>query len=70
MTGTMAAAALTGCGEKTSGEYTVGICQLLEHPALDAATEGFQDTLKEKLGDKVTFLLQNAQNEQPTCATI
>lgn len=70
MTGIMAAAALTGCGEKASGEYTVGICQLLEHPALDAATEGFQDALKEKLGDKVTFLLQNAQNEQPTCATI
>lgn len=51
--------------------YHIGICQLLEHPALDAATEGFQDALKEKLGeDKVVFDTQNAQGEQTNCATI
>lgn len=45
--------------------YTIGICQMLEHPALDAATEGFQDACKEKFGeDKVEFDLQNAQGEQ------
>lgn len=51
--------------------YHIGICQLLEHPALDAATEGFQDALKDKLGeDMVVFDLQNAQNEQTNCSTI
>lgn len=56
-----------------SGEdsYTIGICQMLEHPALDAATEGFQDACKEKFGeDKVEFDLQNAQGEQAMCSTI
>lgn len=51
--------------------YKIGICQQLEHQALDAATEGFQAALKEKLGEgKVTFDYQNAQGEQPNCATI
>ena len=50
--------------------YTVGICQLMEHPALDAATKGFQDVLKEKLGDNVTIKLQRAQGESTNCATI
>ena len=31
--------------------YNVGICQLVQHPALDAATQGFQDALKEELGE-------------------
>jgi putative ABC transport system substrate-binding protein len=35
--------------------YTVGICQLTPHEALDAATKGFRDTLTEEFGDKVTF---------------
>jgi putative ABC transport system substrate-binding protein len=50
--------------------YKIGICQQLEHPALDAATEGFQAALTEKLGDRVTFDYQNAQGEQTNCATI
>ena len=50
--------------------YTVGICQLVQHDALDAATNGFMDALTEKLGDKVTFDLQNAQGDSPTCSTI
>lgn len=52
------------------GTYTVGICQLVEHPALDAATKGFKDYLTEKLGDKITFDEKNAQNDTETCATI
>lgn len=65
----MAVSMLTACGsgEKT---YNVGICQLVEHAALDAATQGFRDALTEKLGEKVTFNLQNAQGEQTTAATI
>ncbi|MCX4357378.1 MAG: ABC transporter substrate-binding protein [Oscillospiraceae bacterium] len=50
--------------------YNIGICQLLEHPALDAATEGFKEALTEKLGDKVKFDTQNAQNEATNCTTI
>jgi putative ABC transport system substrate-binding protein len=76
-------ASLTACGStsdtaSTSSDsastgntsYSIGICQLLEHPALDAATEGFQAALKEKLGDNVTFDVQNAQGEQANAATI
>ena len=50
--------------------YTVGICQLVQHVALDAATQGFKDALTEALGDKVEFVEQNAANDIPTCATI
>ena len=74
----VAAMALTACGgseapadDAASGEtYTVGIIQQLEHPALDAATQGFQDKLTELLGDSVTFDYQNAQGEQTNCTTI
>ena len=53
--------------EKT---YTVGICQLVQHVALDAATQGFKDALTEKLGDKVKFDEQNASNDSANCITI
>lgn len=56
--------------ETNDKTYNIGICQLVQHDALDAATKGFQDSLKESLGDKVTFDLQNAQGDSPTCATI
>lgn len=61
---------LAGCGESGDGKYTVGVCQLVQHEALDAATNGFTDALKEKLGDKVTFDIQNASGESVNCATI
>ena len=65
---------LAACGSTTTGDdekYTIGILQQLEHPALDQATEGFQDALKDLLGEEnVVFDLQNAQNEQANCATI
>ena len=50
--------------------YAVGVCQLVQHPALDAATQGFQDALTEKLGDAVTFDVQNASGDSNTCSTI
>lgn len=58
--------------DSTEGEavYTVGICQLMEHDALDAATQGFMDALTEELGDRVTFDVQNAQGDSNTCSTI
>ena len=51
--------------------YNVGVCQLVQHPALDAATEGFMDALKEKLGeDAVKFSVQNASGDSATCSII
>ena len=50
--------------------YTIGICQLVQHPALDAATQGFMDTMTDKLGDHVVFDLQNASGDSATCITI
>ncbi|MBQ9087076.1 MAG: ABC transporter substrate-binding protein [Clostridia bacterium] len=51
-------------------KYTVGICQLVQHPALDSATKGFKDALTAILGDDVTFDEQNAANSVDTCSTI
>ena len=50
--------------------FKIGIVQLAEFPALDAATQGFQDALTEKLPDQVEFDLQNAQGEQTNATTI
>ena len=51
--------------------YKVGICQLVTHDALDAATKGFQDALVDALGaDAVEFDLQNAAGDSNTCASI
>lgn len=62
--------ALSGCAGQKNDVYTVGICQLVQHDALDAATKGFMDALTEELGDKVVFDVQNASNDIPLCATI
>lgn len=64
---------LTACGDAAGGnkKYQVGILQQLEHPALDAASQGFEDALTKLCGEgNVTFDLQNAQGEQANCATI
>ena len=50
--------------------YTIGICQLVQHEALDAATQGFRDALTEKLGDKVVFDEKNASNDSAVCSVI
>ena len=73
---------LAACGSKTSKTtstpdeqdetvvYKVGICQLVTHDALDAATQGFQDALNELLPGQVEFDYQNAAGEPANCATI
>ena len=73
---------LAACGSKTSETtstpdeqdetvvYKVGICQLVTHDALDAATQGFQDALNELLPGQVEFDYQNAAGEPANCATI
>ena len=50
--------------------FSIGICQFLQHQALDGATRGFQDALTEKLGDRVAFHVENAQGDYANCATI
>lgn len=50
--------------------FSIGICQLVQHPALDLATQGFKDALTEKLGDSVSFNEQNASGDAATCAVI
>ena len=70
-TASSAASSAAADSASTSAEsYTIGICQLVQHEALDAATQGFQDALTDQLGDAVTFDVQNAQNDSATCATI
>ena len=51
--------------------YTIGICQQDQHPALDAATQGFKDALVEKLGEaNVKFSEGNASGDTANCPTI
>lgn len=67
---------LSACGSKTEDSvsdgtktYTVGIVQLVQHPALDAATEGFKDALKAS-GLEVEFKEGNASGDSANCITI
>ena len=59
-----------GCGNKT--DFTVGVCQLMEHESLDKATNGFKDALTaelQKAGKTVTIDVQVA-GESDVCTTI
>lgn len=70
---TQAPAAEAPAAEAPTAEaqvFNIGICQLVQHPALDAATQGFKDALTEKLGDAVTFNEQNASGDAATCSVI
>ena len=79
MTLGLAACGSTGGSQNSAGSenaskgnatYTVGICQLVQHDDLDAATEGFKKALTDEFGDDVKFDEQNAQNDSNTCSTI
>ncbi len=67
-----------GCGAKIKVdpdklEYHVGICQLVQHQALDAATAGFRSALTAELakeGRTVVFDEQNASGDSTVCTTI
>lgn len=62
---------LTGCGETDDGKYTIGICQIMKHVALDSATQGFKDALIEEFGEEnLTFVEQDAGGEYTNCGTI
>lgn len=63
---------LASCGGNGGADYTVGICQLMEHESLDKATQGFIDSLTaelEKAGKTVEFDPQVA-GEANLCTTV
>ncbi|GKI15393.1 hypothetical protein CE91St44_18780 [Oscillospiraceae bacterium] len=62
--------AAPGSAASGAASYKVGICQLVQHDALDAATKGFKDALVEQLGDAVSFEEGNASGDANNCATI
>ena len=68
--------ALCACGGSGSSgsaakTYTIGICQLMQHQALDEATRGFREAVEAGLGaENVTFDEQNASGDSATCSTI
>lgn len=68
--GSAASASGAAAGSAGGKTYTIGICQLVQHPALDAATKGFKDVLTEAFGDSVKFDEANAAGDSATCATI
>lgn len=58
---------------KDKADFTVGVCQLVQHAALDAATQGFIDSLNAELakeGKTVKIDVQNAQGDTTLCPTI
>ena len=61
---------MTSCRSR-SNVITIGVCQLVAHPALDKATEGFKKAVIEGLGeDKVKIDVQEAAGDSATCVTI
>lgn len=81
----MIGAAFAGCSQNSGKETTksndaatgktfnIGICQLLQHEALNKATQGFKDKLNELAkadGNEIKFDYQNASNDSANCATI
>ena len=70
------ALSLVACGSGSKDKdtsdktYKVGVVQLVQHEALDAATKGFTDALKEALGDKVEVVEKNASGDSNNCSTI
>lgn len=69
--GTATSTASSAASVKDTDDLLIGVVQLVTHPALDAATEGFVTTLKDELGlTDDNFDIQNAANEAATCSSI
>ena len=59
-------ACMTGCGNTAKADYRIGVLQAAKHTALDAARDGFTETLNrwaEENGKTIEFDLQNAQGD-------
>ena len=68
---------MTACGSsetaapEADGKFVVGVCQLVPHVALDAATQGFVDRLTEIMGEEnVEIQVKVAAGDNATCAPI
>lgn len=64
---------LSACGQKNDDLLKIGVIQLTEHPALDAAYNGFLDGLKEagyEDGVNISLDFNSAQGDQSNCDTI
>ena len=62
---------LAACSGTDDGKYTIGICQIQKHAALDAATQGFKDALTEAIGaENLVFQDKDAGGEYANCGTI
>ena len=62
---------MVACSSAKKDKYVVGVCQLVPHDALDAATNGFCDALKEALGEEnVEIKVEVAAGDSNTCAPI
>ncbi len=61
---------VVSCTEKT--DYTVGICQLMVHDSLDAATNGFVDALKEEMekAGKTIAIDTQVAGDATLCSTV
>lgn len=70
LTAAVLSAVSTGAASAEAAQYTVGICQYVQHDALDLATQGFRDALTESLGESIHFEEENAQGDSNTCAAI
>ena len=76
--GSASSAACSATGSQAASaaaekKFKIGIVQLVEHPALDAAYKGFVDGLAKAGyvdGQNITLDYQNAQGEQANCQTI
>ena len=73
----MVGGAFAGCsaqngdgGNNENKVYKIGVCQLVQHDALDKSTEGFEAAIKEKFGDRVQIDVQNASGDSANCTTI
>lgn len=65
--------ATSGSSKESNKVIKIGISQIVEHPALDSARQGFMDALKSKGfedGKNIKIDFQNAQNDIPTAQTI
>ena len=61
---------LAGCSSGKSDVKRVGVIQLVQHDALDKATQGFVDALNNEFADKVVVDIKNASGETANCNTI
>ena len=68
LTAIMAMSLLTGCGA-ANDTYQIGVLQLTQHAALDAANEGFIAAL-DASGIKYEVDQQNASGDSSTCVTV